>query len=176
MTTIYINLIKGTIYTDSRCTTVVTRPISFIRGRNKLKILGFEHSQKIFAMHRSGVVVSGDQLVSDYLKALFESGKNPASFKLPKSLRKRPGCIHIVRPGYTIGILVDAEGKITTTTHIGDNLTSGSGSTKGFLQSAQGYLWALSRDQIEKVLRLSSLFDVYSDDNIACMTSDEYRR
>lgn len=85
MTTIYIKLIKGTIYTDSRCTTVQCSSLNLPLRKNKPKILAFNHSRKIFAINKCGVAVSGDELMTNYLKKLFALGHNPVNFKVPSN-------------------------------------------------------------------------------------------
>lgn len=179
MTTVYINIIKGTVYTDSRCTTTISKSLTvslFGVGftREKLEVVGHKESRKIYAMHNCAVATVGDVLVSDHLMGLFEEGFNPADHVVPETLKECDGRILIVRPGYTICIHL-CKGKLKRRTIIADNMTAGSGIERGFLKQAQNYLWALSKEQIIKVLKLSSLFDVYSDDNIVCVTPEDYR-
>ena len=75
------------------------------------------------------------------------------------------------------GIIVTEHknGILEKNVYFNDNLTSGTGSENGFLEHAQAYLWQLPEEKIFQVLRLSSLFDVYSDDNIVCMKPEQYR-
>lgn len=180
MTTVYVNIIKGVVYTDSRCTTesVSTESLTLLnfclKKTTTQKILSFHQSKKIFAMNNSAVVTLGSTRVSDHLKALFEEGHNPCNHVVPESLKQDDGKILIVRPGYVVSIRLKF-GVIEKSVYINENLTSGTGTERGFLTHAQVYLWQLSQEQIFKVLRLSSLFDVYSDDNIVCMGPEQYR-
>lgn len=180
MTTIYVNITKGTVYSDSRCTTerVNTELLTFmnfcLKKTTTKKIVSFQKTKKIYAINGSAVVTVGDTEVSDHLKALFEGGKNPCKHTIPGCFKEKDGKVLIVRPGYVISIRIK-DGQWERNVYFADNLTSGSGAGRGFLKHAQHYLWQYTEEQIFKVLRLSSLFDVYSDDNIVCMKPDEYK-
>lgn len=177
MTTVYVNLIKGVVYTDSRKTSTQSYDFTlfgFKFVKSEEKILGFSLSRKVYPIHNCAVVTVGDVEVSEHLKSLFLEGFNPANHVVPETLKGLIGKILIVRPGYTISITIK-NGVIERKTFISDNLTTGSGSEVGFLSSAQGYLWTLTKEQVIKVLRLNSLFDTYSDDNIVCVSPEDYR-
>lgn len=180
MTTVYVNIVKGIVYTDSRCTTecVSTESLTFmnfcLRKTTTRKVMSFDLTKKVFAVHNSAVVTLGDVKVSSHLKELFESGSDPFRHAVPKEFKYRDGKILIVRPGYVIATRIK-NGILEKNVYFNDNLTSGTGSEHGFLEHAQAYLWQLPEEKIFQVLRLSSLFDVYSDDNIVCMKPEQYR-
>ncbi len=175
MTTVYINIIKGVAYSDSRRTTTREYSSGFFLKKSKRKILKFGKGKKIFTAQNSGVVCTGEVCVSLYFKNLFEKGQNPTNFPLPEEFNKSIGSIKIFRPGYVISISTNNDGKVTKRTIINDNMICGSGGDCKLLLRAQGHLWRLTKEQIEKVLHLNSLFDVYSDDNIVSIGPEDYR-
>jgi len=169
MTTIFINVPKGKIFVDSQTTESSN---SFF---GKEKIIGITKNIKATSWNGYGIVVVGNVLASRWLKSCLYQNKNPKDVEIPSYLKKIQGGIILVRPGYCIHLCIE-KGQVESTTAVATWVLAGSGAEAGICKcrsKIQEFL-RLTDDQVKKCLTYNSLFDKYSDDEIMCLSPNEY--